>query len=192
MTSNTTRKRTLPGDPTAANTTSKEEYTKSAIRVNHAGEYGARRIYEGQIAILKKDTETVEILQHMKDQEAVHLSYFENEIVKRRIRPTLMQPLWHVAGFALGAGTALLGRKAAMACTEAVEEVIIDHYQEQIDTLPKDEKELISAIQKFKDEEDEHRQIGVDNDAHETTAYPLLTHAIKTASKLAIKISKKI
>lgn len=184
-----TKKRTLPGDPKPPSMTS---YIESAVRVNHAGEYGARRIYEGQIAILKKDPEVLATLEHMKDQEAVHLAYFENEIIQRRIRPTLMQPVWHIAGFLLGAGTALLGKKAAMACTEAVEEVIIDHYQEQIDSLPKDEQDLINNIQKFKDEEDEHRQIGVDHDAHQTPAYTLLTNAIKTASKMAIKISKKI
>ncbi len=183
-----TKKRSLPGDKTLT----KEKSIARAVRVNHAGEYGAQRIYEGQIAFLVKDPSVADFLEHMKEQELEHLEFFEKELIKRRVRPTLMQPLWHVAGFALGAGTALMGKKAAMACTEAVEEVIIDHYQDQLNTLPHEETELKKAIKKFKDEEDEHRQIGVDHDAHLTAGYSLLSKAIKTASKAAIKISQRV
>lgn len=179
------RKRTLPGDDRG------RRLIEKTIRVNHAGEYGAQQIYKGQLAVLGK-TEVAPLLEHMAEQEQEHLQYFEKALGQRRIRPTALHPLWTVAGYALGAGTALLGREAAMACTEAVEEVIIDHYQDQLDNLPEDEKELKKAIQKFKDEEDEHRQIGVDHDAHQSPAYGLLTKLIKTGSKVAIKLSERI
>ncbi|MBK67538.1 MAG: demethoxyubiquinone hydroxylase family protein [Rickettsiales bacterium] len=179
------RKRSLPGDEKG------RTLIEKTIRVNHAGEYGAQQIYRGQIAVLGK-TEVGPLLQHMAEQEEEHLDYFDKELTKRRIRPTALHPIWTVAGYALGAGTALLGKEAAMACTEAVEEVIIDHYQDQLDRLPDEEKDLKKAIQKFKDEEDEHRQIGVDHDAHLSPAYKLLTKAIKTGSKIAIKLSERI
>lgn len=179
------KKRKLPGSP------SRDEMIQRAIRVNHAGEFGAQQIYKGQIAVLGK-TDVGPILEHMAEQEAEHLAYFEKELSNRRIRPTVLHPLWRVAGYALGAGTALIGKQAAMACTEAVEEVIIDHYQEQLNSLPEDEKELKASIQKFKDEEDEHRQIGVDHDAHLSPAYSLLSKAIKTGSKIAIKVAERL
>ena len=121
----TQRRRTLPGD-----NASRQKTIAQMVRVNHAGEYGAQQIYKGQIAVLGK-TDVGPMLEHMAEQEQEHLQYFENELTQRRVRPTAMEPIWRVAGYALGVGTALMGKEAAMACTEAVEEVIIDHYQEQ-------------------------------------------------------------
>jgi len=165
------------------------------IRVDHAGEYGAKQIYGGQIAVFKRknDPETLKLLEHMKEQEDVHFDYFDKKIIANQIRPTLMQPLWKIAGFALGAGTALLGKKAAMTCTVAVEEVIDEHYQEQLAILDKKKDgELIEKIKKFQAEELEHRDIGIENEAKSLPYYHPLSHIIKCASKLAIKISKKI
>ena len=185
---NTQRKRTLPGDTAAKG----NQTIAQMVRVNHAGEYGAQQIYKGQIAVLGK-TDVGPMLEHMAQQEQEHLQYFENELTQRRVRPTAMEPIWRVAGYALGVGTALMGKEAAMACTEAVEEVIIDHYQDQLDQLTEsDEADLKKHIQKFKDEEDEHRQIGVDHDAHLSPAYEILTKFIKAGSKAAIKISERI
>ncbi len=159
------------------------------IRVNHAGEFGAKRIYQGQLSVLKDHSE----IKHMLEQELVHLEYFENQIKERRVRPTVLSPIWNIAGFALGAITARMGEKAAMACTVAVEEVIGDHYKEQVDALqsiPK-ERELRKKIEKFRDEELEHRDTGIDYDAKNAIGYPVLSAFIKFASKTAIKLSKK-
>ena len=164
-----------------------------AIRVDHAGEYGAKRIYSGQIAVfkMKKDTETVKLIQHMKEQEDVHFEYFDQAIVKNQVRPTIMQPIWNVAGFALGAVTALMGKKAAMACTVAVEEVIDEHYQNQLDKLQNCD-DLKDNIEKFRQEELEHRDIGLEHNAEDLTFYKTLSFLIKKASKAAILISSKI
>ena len=117
------------------------------IRVDHAGEFGATRIYEGQISIFGKDTEIGKTIQHMADQEQEHIKKFEELIVSERVRPTILLPLWNIAGYALGASTALMGERAAMACTVAVEKVIGEHYKEQIDLLNDDQKSLKSSIQ---------------------------------------------
>jgi ubiquinone biosynthesis monooxygenase Coq7 len=130
----------MPGDA------SPEKALEEMIRVNHAGEYGAVRIYQGQLAVLGK-TASAPLIQEMALQEQEHLQEFERQLVARRIRPTLLTPLWHVAGFALGAATALLGEKAAMACTVAVEEVINDHYLEQKEQLPDTEADLKEKIE---------------------------------------------
>lgn len=165
------------------------------IRVNQAGEYGAARIYAGQLAILKGDA-CAPTLQHMKDQEQVHLDTFNKMMVEMRVRPTILSPIWHLAGFALGAGTALLGKEAAMACTVAVEEVIDDHYQEQLQTLKEDgDESLVSlqeTIEKFRQEELEHKSIGFQEGAIDAPAYTPLTFAVRQASKLAIWLSKRI
>lgn len=193
--SRTRLKRTLPGDNQtkikSVQTAKTNKNVAAMIRVNHAGEYGAQQIYKGQIAVLGK-TEIGDVLRHMAEQEDVHLRYFEKELVARRVRPTLFQPLWHVAGYMLGAGTALMGKEAAMACTEAVETVIVEHYQDQLERLGDDEKTLKKTIKKFQDEEEEHKQIGIEHDAHNARPYKLLTEAIKVGSKIAIKISEKI
>jgi ubiquinone biosynthesis monooxygenase Coq7 len=183
-----TKRRSLPGDPSH-----KDIDIAPMIRVNHAGEYGARRIYQGQLAVLGKDPETRALLEHMAEQEDVHLAYFENQIADRHIRPTIFQPLWHVAGYALGYATAKMGRRAAMACTVAVESVISEHYQEQLDQLEtqNNEKDLRESIAKFKAEEEEHHDIGLDNEAELTRGYSILTDVIKTGSKLAIATAKR-
>jgi ubiquinone biosynthesis monooxygenase Coq7 len=167
------------------------------IRVNHAGEYGAKRIYSGQIAASKnsKNNKLTDILHHMKQQEEEHFEYFDQKITKYRIRPTLMQPVWNIAGFAMGYITAKMGEKTAMTCTVAVEEVIDQHYEEQLKYLKKDpqnNKELIDKIEQFQKEELEHRDIALDNNAQSSKIYEPLKFFISNASKLAIKISKKI
>lgn len=175
------------------NDLSTAERLERMIRVNHAGEYGAKRIYAGQLAVLK-GTESEATIQHMAEQEQVHLDYFEQEIVKRKVRPTALHPLWHVGGFALGAATALMGEKAAMACTVAVEETIDEHYKEQLDALDgvTEEKELRDAIAKFREEELEHRDTGLEHRAEDAPGYPVLYSAVRNISKLAIKLAERV
>ena len=162
------------------------------IRVDHAGEYGATRIYDGQIAIFGKDSKIGKTIQHMADQEQEHIDKFNELLVEKRVRPTALLPLWNVAGFALGAGTALMGEKAAMACTVAVEKVIGEHYREQQDLLEEDEKELKKTIAKFEKDELEHHDIGLKHDAKNAPAYDIMTKIIEIGCKTAIAISKKI
>jgi ubiquinone biosynthesis monooxygenase Coq7 len=163
------------------------------IRVNHAGEFGAKVIYAGQMAALKlkKDHKTLKIVEHMKEQEDVHFDYFDAEIRKKKIRPTVMQPVWRIGGFALGFFTALLDKRAAMACTTAVEEVIDEHYKSQLNTLEKEE-ELKTKIEKFCSEELEHRDIGYENKAAELIYFKPLTSFIKATTRFAIAVSKRI
>ncbi|MCA3381132.1 MAG: demethoxyubiquinone hydroxylase family protein [Roseomonas sp.] len=175
----------LPGDPTA------REVVERTIRVDHAGEYGAKRIYEGQLAVLGR-TKYGPLIEHMKAQEQVHLDTFSRLIGERRVRPTALLPFWHVAGFALGAATALLGHRGAMACTVAVEEAIDEHYRAQEDTLGDDEAELRADIARFRAEELEHRDTGLEHEAEQAPAYRLLSAAIKTGCKIAIKISERV
>ncbi|MCA3417412.1 MAG: demethoxyubiquinone hydroxylase family protein [Roseomonas sp.] len=175
----------LPGDPTA------REVVERTIRVDHAGEYGAKRIYEGQLAVLGR-TKYGPLIEHMKAQEQVHLDTFSRLIGQRRVRPTALLPFWHVAGFALGAATALLGHRGAMACTVAVEEAIDEHYRAQEDTLGDDEAELRADIARFRAEELEHRDTGLEHEAEQAPAYRLLSAAIKTGCKIAIKISERV
>ena len=175
----------LPGDPTA------REVVERTIRVDHAGEYGAKRIYEGQLAVLGR-TKYGPLIEHMKAQEQVHLDTFSRLIGERRVRPTALLPFWHVAGFALGAATALLGHRGAMACTVAVEEAIDEHYRAQEDTLGDDEAELRADIARFRAEELEHRDTGLEHEAEQAPAYRLLSAAIKTGCKIAIKVSERV
>jgi ubiquinone biosynthesis monooxygenase Coq7 len=181
-------KRTLPGD------TLGEGSIESMIRVDHAGEYGAKRIYEGQLAVLGKNPKFKKLIGHMAAQEQVHLDFFEKEIATRQVRPTALHPLWHLAGYALGAITAKIGVEAAMACTVAVEEVISEHYADQLATLKNNprEKKLAAAIKKFKAEEEEHHDIGLKHDAEQASGYPLLTKAIKSGARLAIAVAKRV
>lgn len=162
------------------------------IRVDHAGEYGATRIYEGQIAIFGKDSKIGKTIQHMADQEQEHIEKFNELIIEKRVRPTALLPLWNVAGFALGAGTALMGEKAAMACTVAVEKVIGEHYREQQNLLEDDEKELRKTIAKFEKDELEHHDIGLKHNAESVPGYKIMTKVIEIGCKTAIAISKKI
>ena len=158
------------------------------IRVDHAGELGAVRIYEGQLAVLGNDPEIAE----MAAQEREHLARFETLVNERRVRPTALSPVWHVAGFALGAGTALMGPKAAMACTVAVEEVIDEHYRKQAEALGDDEAELRDAIEEFRADEIAHRDAALEAGAEEAPGYRPLTQAIKGGSRLAIWLSERI
>jgi len=161
------------------------------LRVNHAGEYGAQRIYEGQLAVLGDGPEGG-ILRHMQAQETEHLAYFDEVLPERRIRPTLLHPLWHVAGYALGAATAMMGPRAAMACTVAVEETIDEHYAEQLDLLSEDENPLKRTIARFREEELEHRDIGLEHEAEKTPGYRLLLGVIKRGCRSAIWASKRL
>ena len=162
------------------------------IRVDHAGEYGATRIYDGQIAVFGKNSKIGKTIQHMADQEQEHIQKFEELIVKNRVRPTALIPVWNIAGYALGVSTALLGEKAAMACTVAVETVIGNHYGEQLSLLEDDQKELKKTIKKFKADELEHHDIGIAHDAEKTPGYKVLSKVIEFGCKTAIEISKKI
>ena len=175
----------LPGDPSA------EQRIARMIRVDQAGEYGARRIYEGQLAVLERKPGGAAI-RHMYEQELAHLETFDRLMAERRVRPTALQPVWHLAGFALGAATALMGEKAAMACTVAVEEVIDEHYAAQAEALGEDEAPLKETIERFRAEEIEHRDLGLAAGAEQAPAYPLLSAGIKGASRLAIWLSERV
>ena len=177
----------LLGDP------NKDQAVERMLRVDHAGEYGAVRIYEGQLAVLSK-SKNAPIIQHMLDQEKQHLETFDKLVGDRKIRPTALLPFWHLAGFALGAGTALLGEKAAMACTVAVEEVIDEHYSDQISELNAngEEEGLQETFETFRLEELEHRQTGLNNGAESALGYELLTGAVKAGSRLAIWLSTRV
>ncbi len=161
------------------------------IRVDHAGEYGAVRIYSGQLAVLGRGKHGPQ-LRHMKAQEDHHLETFAKLIAERRGRPTALLPLWHVAGFALGALTAAVGPEAAMACTVAVEETIDAHYAKQRDALAPDEAPLRETIEQFRLEEVEHRDIGYENGARQAPAYPVLHKLVSLGCKAAIGLSEII
>jgi len=175
----------LPGDP------DKATLLEQIIRVDHAGEYGAKRIYQGQLAVLGK-TDSAPILRDMLAQEEKHLATFTKIMAERGVRPTALEPLWHVAGFALGAATALMGKEAAMACTAAVEDVIGEHYAEQTAQLGHDEKDLRETIASFRDDELHHRDVSLEHGAKTAPAYVPLTAAIKAGTRLAIWLSKRI
>jgi ubiquinone biosynthesis monooxygenase Coq7 len=176
-------RRYLPGDPEP------ETMKARMLRVDHAGEYGAKRIYAGQLAVLGAGDETV---RRIAEQEAKHLETFERLLIEERVRPTLLMPLWHVAGFALGAATALMGREAAMACTVAIEETIDAHYRKQADALGTEDAALKSTIEEFRADELHHRDVGLAEGAKQAPGYPLLTGAIKAGSRLAIWLSERI
>ena len=165
------------------------------IRVDHAGERGAIKIYEGQLLALNtiyKDNQLKETIEEMREHEREHCDYFENEIKKREIKPTKFLPLWDLLGVGLGFGTTLLGKKAAMLCTASVEEVIDKHYQDQINQIKDDEKELRDKIIKFREDELNHKDIAYEKGASKEGFYYILDKVIKTGSKIAINISEKI
>jgi len=173
------------------NKTKVEEF----IRVDHAGERGAIKIYEGQLLALDtlvKDDNLRKTIQEMKAQEKEHCNYFENEIKKRNIKPTKLIPLWDLLGVGLGFGSTLLGKKAAMLCTASVEEVIDEHYKKQINQLKPDENILKEKIKKFREDELNHKDIAYDEGATKKGLYKILDKIIKTGSKVAINISEKI
>lgn len=166
--------------------------TASMIRVDQAGEYGATRIYAGQLAVLRRNSPAAKLVARMADQEKRHLDRFDAVMAERGVRPTALQPIWNVAGFTLGAVTALMSEKAAMACTEAVETEIDRHYGQQLDELEDSDPELASDIARFRAEELEHRDIARDAGAAQAVAYPLLTAAIRAGCRVAIGLSKRI
>ena len=168
---------------------------KEFIRVDHAGERGAIKIYEGQLLALNtliKDEDLKKTVEEMKVHEKEHHDYFEKEIKKRNIKPTKLLPLWDLLGIGLGFGSTILGKKAAMLCTASVEEVIDKHYLSQLNQLGSDEKELRKKIEKFREDEIHHKDIAYEKGATKKGFYSLLDKVIKTSSKIAIKISEKI
>lgn len=184
--------RPQPGNPRTP------ERIKEMLRVDHAGEYGAVRIYAGQLAVFKTlahKTETSEALARMEAEEQEHLARFNELLNERHVRPTAFSPFWHVAGYAMGAATALMGEKAAHACTVAVEEVIDEHYASQVrelEALGEEEKPLCETIEKFRLEEVAHRDEALEKGAKDTPGYPLLAGAIKSACRLAIRLSERV
>ena len=165
------------------------------IRVDHAGERGAIKIYEGQLLALNtfvKDENLKKTIEKMKNHEKEHLDFFNKEIKKRNIKPTKLLPLWDLLGISLGFGSAIIGKKATMLCTASVEEVIDEHYQNQINELDSDEKVLKEKIKKFRNDELHHRDIAYEQGASKKGLYAILDKIIKTGSKVAINISEKI
>ena len=167
---------------------------KRMIRVDHAGELGAARIYDGQLAVLGKTHPLYPTISRMKDQEQAHLDTFDDLIIERQVRPTVLNPVWHAAGFAMGAVTALMGEKAAMACTAAVEEVIEEHYESQREKLKRwgVEKKFEATIAQFQADEVEHRDTAYHHGAREPPVYKLLSGAIRAGCLTAIWLSKRI
>ena len=166
--------------------------SESMLRVDQAGEYGATRIYAGQLAVLRNNCPEAKLIARMAAQEDRHLKRFDALMAERRVRPTALQPLWNVAGFALGAATALMSEKAALACTDAVETEIDRHYAQQLDELGDDDPELAADIAEFRADELEHRDAARAAGATEAAGYPLLTAAIRAGCRVAIELSKRI
>ena len=166
--------------------------TGSMLRVDQAGEYGATRIYAGQLAVLRRNSPESKLIARMAAQEERHLKRFNALMAERRGRPTALQPLWNVAGFALGAATALMSEKAALACTVAVETEIDKHYSQQLAQLGDDDPELAGNIADFQADELEHRDIAREAGAAQAAGYPFLTAAIRAGCRMAIELSKRI
>jgi ubiquinone biosynthesis monooxygenase Coq7 len=185
MSSSTTpRGGRMPGDLT------REQLVDRILRVDHAGEYGAVRIYEGQLAVLGR-TAVGPVIREMAEKEREHLATFNELLPRRRARPSLLQPVWHLAGFVLGASTAMLGPKAAMACTVAVEEVIDEHYARQVAELGEDEAELRDICERYRQEEVEHGATALAHGAEQAPAYRALTSAVKAGSRAAIWLAER-
>lgn len=170
----------------------KQPDTHAMIRVDQAGEYGAARIYAGQLAVLGGRHPAARAIRHMAAQEQRHLDRFNAMIAQRHIRPTLLQPFWHFAGFGLGAVTALIGPEAAMACTAAIETEIDAHYGEQLEQLEASDPELADAITEFRAEEAEHKATAIAAGAERAPGYPVLSAAIRLGCRAAIALSKRI
>ena len=179
------RRKSLPGD------LSDRALVERIIRVDQAGEFGAVQIYKGQLAVLA-GTKSEPVVAEMAAAEDEHLAEFNRLLVERRVRPTALTPIWRAAGFMLGAGTALIGEKTAMACTEAVEEVIVEHYRKQADALGDSEPKLKKTIEAFAADEDEHRETALEHDAKRAPGYPVLSRGIKASTRLAIWLSERI
>ena len=178
------RPRWRPGDP--------RPDVDSMVRVDQAGEYGATCIYRGQLAVLGSRHPAARVISRMQSQEQRHLRHFDEMIVDRGIRPTLLQPFWNVAGHALGAATAFLGPNAAMACTAAVETEIDRHYEEQVRSLGADDPDLAGTIREFQAEELEHRETAIAQGAEDTFGYPVFSSLIRAGCRVAIELSKRI
>jgi ubiquinone biosynthesis monooxygenase Coq7 len=177
----------LPGVPKPG-----DDDIAAMIRVDHAGEFGALCIYEGQLAVLKSDSPNSEAIRRMAEQERVHFEAFDRMVKERAVRPTAFEPVWRAAGFALGAATALMGEKAAMACTVAVEDVIDEHYTRQIERLGESDPELKEAIARFHADECAHRDEALKRGAKDAPGYSLLAAAIRLSCRVAIALSEKI
>jgi ubiquinone biosynthesis monooxygenase Coq7 len=173
-----------PGEPRAD--------VVSMLRVDQAGEYGATRIYAGQLAVLGDGGPGASLVARMAAQEQEHLRTFDALLAARGVRPTLLQPVWRAAGFALGATTALISPQAAMACTAAIEDEIDKHYSEQLESLGEDEPELAATITRFQADEREHRDAAIAAGAEDSFGYPLLYGAIRAGCRIAIEMSKRI
>ena len=172
-----------------------KKFLEELIRVDHAGERGAIKIYEGQLLALKtfkQDENLKKQIEEMKEHEKEHYEFFDKEIRQRNIKPTKLLPLWDLLGVSLGFGTAMLGKKATMLCTASVEEVISDHYKKQTYKLEEDEEKLKNKIIKFRDDELHHKDIAYEGGATKDGLYDILDKLIKTSSRIAIKISEKI
>ena len=182
----TTAEDRLPGDPT------KDELVERMIRVDHAGEYGAVRIYAGQRAVLRHGAAARARSTRWRKRSASTSPRFDRLVGERRVRPTALMPLWHVAGFALGAATAMMGARAAMACTAAIEDVIEEHYADQAAKLGDDEADLLETIETYRADELAHREAALAHDAEQAPGYEILSGAIKTGSRLAIWLSTRI
>jgi ubiquinone biosynthesis monooxygenase Coq7 len=178
-------RRHLPGD------LPRDKLVERMIRVDHAGEYGAVRIYQGQLAVLQRSPAT-RAIRAMAAKEKDHLAAFDKLVVERRVRPTVLSPVWHVAGFALGAASALLGPRAAMACTVAVEEVIDEHYRAQTEELAADDPELAAQIEEFRHDEIEHGATAKTHGALDAPFYEGISAVVKAGSRLAIWLSTRI
>jgi ubiquinone biosynthesis monooxygenase Coq7 len=185
MTETTPRTGRLPGDLT------KEQLLDRILRVDHAGEYGAVRIYAGQLAVLGRRPAGA-VIREMQAKEREHLATFDELLPKRRARPSALQPIWHIAGFALGAMTAALGARAAMACTVAVEEVIDEHYAKQVALLGDDERELREICERYRKDEVEHAEQALAQGAEQAPAYRALTSMVKAGSRAAIWLAERV
>ena len=171
----------------------KKKIIDKMLRVDHAGEIGARQIYAGQLAVFR-GTPVGSVISEMADQEKKHLDAFDRLVVERRVRPTAMLPIWNVAGYALGLGTALIGKEAAMACTVAVEDVIAEHYNDQVRTLLdwEEEEELRALFREFRDDELEHKDTGIEHDAEQAPLYKAMSNVIKAGCRVAIAITERV
>ena len=178
-------RRPLPGEPAG------RTLVERVLRVDHAGEYGAKRIYDGQLAVLR-DSKDADAIREMADTEAEHLAWFDQALNEAGARPTALHPIWHVAGYALGAATAMMGPRAAMACTVAIEEAIDEHYQRQEAALGPHEKKLRGAIKRFHAEELHHRDTALAHGAEQAPGYRIMKHAIKTGCRAAIWLSERV
>jgi ubiquinone biosynthesis monooxygenase Coq7 len=178
------RPRRLPGDPAPD--------VGAMIRVDQAGEYGAGRIYAGQIAVMGGRAPLAGEIRRMAEQEARHLASFDSLLVERRVRPTILQPIWNVGGYALGVVTALMGPRSAMACTAAVEAVIDEHYSAQAEALAGSDAQLRTLIEESQADEQEHRRTALEADAEKAPGYPMLEAVIGACCRTAIALSKRV